>query len=43
MVKPQILVNKHLPVQTPRNKHLQKIYDLFRLINKDPAVITTLF
>ena len=43
MVKPQILVNKHLPVQTPRNKHLQKIYDLFRLINKDTAVITTLF
>ena len=43
MVKPRILVNKHLLVQTPRNKHLQRIYDLFRLINKDTTVIKTLF
>ena len=43
IVKHQILVNKHLPVQTPRSKHGQRISDLFKLINKDAAVINILF
>ena len=30
-----VLENKHLPVQTQWNKHYQKIYDLFKLINVD--------
>ena len=32
MIKHQIFVNKHLPFQTPRNKHCQRIFNLFRLI-----------
>ena len=32
MIKHQSFVNKHLPVQIQRNKHLQKIFDLFKLI-----------
>ena len=43
MAKHQILVNKNLPVQTPRNKHWQRISDLFKLINKDTTVINILF
>ena len=43
MVKYQILVNKHLPVQTPRNKHWQMISDLLKLINKDTTVINIHF
>ena len=43
MIKHQTLVNKHLLVQTPRKKHWQRISDLFKLINKDTAVINILF
>ena len=43
MAKHQILVNKHLQVQTPRNKHWQRIIDLFKLINKDTTIINILF
>ena len=39
MIKHQIFVKKHLPVQTPRNKNWQRIFDLFKLIKKDSAVI----
>ena len=42
MVKQQILVNKHLLDQTPRNKHWPRISDLFKLINKDITVIDVL-
>ena len=43
MVKRQISVNKHLPVQNPRNKRWQRISDLFKLTNKDATVINILF
>ena len=43
MAKHQILVNKHLPIQAPRNKHWQRISDLFKLIKKDTTVINILF
>ena len=43
MIKHQIFVKKHLPVQTPRNKHWQRIFDLFKLIKKDSTVINILF
>ena len=37
-------ISKYIPVQTPRNNHQQRTYDLFKLINKDTAVIiNTLF
>ena len=35
MIKHSIFANKHLPVQTQRNKHQQRILDLFKLLNKD--------
>ena len=35
MIKHQIFENKYLPVQTPQNKHWQRIFDMFKLINKD--------
>ena len=38
MIKHQIFVNKYLPVRTPRYKHYQRIFDLFRLINKDTTI-----
>ena len=40
MIKHQIFVTKYLPVQTSRNKHLQRTCDLFKLINKGTAVTT---
>ena len=39
LIKHQIFVSKYLPVQTPRNKHQQRIFDLFKLINKDTRVV----
>ena len=39
MIKHQIFVSKDLSVQTPRNKHQQSIFNLFKLINKDTTVI----
>ena len=35
MIKHQIFVNKHLPIQIQQNKHWQKISNLFKLVNKD--------
>ena len=35
MIKHQIFVIKYLPVQTQQNKHWQRSFDLFKLINKD--------
>ena len=43
MIKHQIFINKHLQVQTPRNKHWQRILYLFKLTNKDTTVINKLF
>ena len=34
-----IFVNKHVPVQNQWNKHYQKIYDLFNLINEDATAM----
>ena len=34
MIKGQVFVNKHLPVQTQRSKHQQRIFDLFKLIKQ---------
>ena len=42
MIKHQIFVNKHAPVQTPRNKQ-RRMFDLFKLINKDTTVIKYYF
>ena len=39
MIKHQIFVSKYLPVQVPGNKHSQRTCDLFKIINKDTAVI----
>ena len=39
MIKHQIFVNKHLLVQTKRNKHYQEIFDLFKLINEDTTAM----
>ena len=43
MIKHQVFVNKHLLVQNPGDKHWQRIFDLFKLINKDTTVINILF
>ena len=34
MIKHQIFLNKHLPIQTQRKNYYQKIFDLFKLVNK---------
>ena len=39
MIKHQIFVSKYLPVQVPRKKTLETSCDLFKIINKDTAVI----
>ena len=39
MIKHSFFENKNLPVQTQRNKHQQRIFDLLKLINKDSAVM----
>ena len=39
MIKHQIFVNKYLPVQTQQNKHLQRKFDLLKLINKDTTAM----
>ena len=39
MIKHHIFVNKHLPVQIKRNIHWQRIFDLFKRINKDTAAM----
>ena len=39
MIKQQILVNKHLPVQTQQNKHFQKIFEFFKLDDKDTTAM----
>ena len=36
------MANKHLLIQTPRNKLYQRIFDLFKLINKETTVIHTI-
>ena len=40
MIKHQIFVNKHLTVQTQRNKCQEKIFNLFKLVNKDTTAMT---
>ena len=37
MIKHQIFVNKHLPVQTQRNEI--NIFGLFKLVNKDTTAM----
>ena len=40
MIKHQIFVNKHLPIQTQRKKYYQKIFDLFKLVNKNTTTMS---
>ena len=39
LIQYQSFVNNHLLVQTQQNKHQQRIFDLFKLINKDTTAV----
>ena len=43
MIKRQMFVNKHLPVQGQQNKHYEKICNLFKLVNKDTTAMPLIY